>query len=150
MTNSWYTEVSADTKITQGELIFDCPVLEWTGTVNTGSTNELKGLSEAILADIVVMTQACDLAQGKVDNVIVCPHYSLTQFTDSAMLQAAAMFGLKSTLPRILPIPVQGTIQSMAGLVLKVLETAVDSKHASSKPQHRQGHCLHTIPVHVG
>jgi hypothetical protein len=82
MTNAWYAEVSAQSKITQGDLIFDCPVLEWTGTVKAGSVDELKGLSEAILADIVVMTQACDLAQSKVDNVIVCPHYSLTQFKD--------------------------------------------------------------------
>ncbi|HEY9785703.1 MAG TPA: hypothetical protein V6D17_09900 [Candidatus Obscuribacterales bacterium] len=82
MTNAWYAEVSADTKITQGDLVFDCPVLEWTGTVNKKSATQdgLKALSEAILADVVVMTQACDLAQGKVDNVIVCPHHSLTQF----------------------------------------------------------------------
>ena len=85
MNNVWYAEVTADTKITQGDLVFDCPVLEWAGSVTQGALSKdgLKGLSEAVLSDVIVMTQACDLAQDKVDNVIVCPHFSLAKFKEN-------------------------------------------------------------------
>jgi hypothetical protein len=85
MNNPWYAEVSANTKITQGDLVFDCPVLEWAGSVTEESLSKdgLKGLTEAILADVIVMTQSCDLEQDKVDNVIVCPHFSLSKFKEN-------------------------------------------------------------------
>lgn len=34
----------------------------------------------AFRADVVVMTQACDLEHDKVSNVVVCPHLSLTEY----------------------------------------------------------------------
>ena len=33
-----------------------------------------------LLADVVIMTQACDLEHDKVSNVVVCPHFSLTEY----------------------------------------------------------------------
>jgi hypothetical protein len=37
---------------------------------------------EAVEADVVIMTQACDLEQGKVTNVVLCPHLSLSEFRE--------------------------------------------------------------------
>jgi hypothetical protein len=37
-------------------------------------------MTYAIQADTVVMTQACDLEHGKVQNVVLCPHLSLTEY----------------------------------------------------------------------
>ena len=34
----------------------------------------------AFLADVVVMTQACDLEQNKVKNVVLCPHRALQDY----------------------------------------------------------------------
>jgi hypothetical protein len=34
----------------------------------------------AFQADVIVMTQACDLEQGKVRNVVACPHLSLSDY----------------------------------------------------------------------
>ena len=81
MTNSWYQLVSAETKITQGDLVMNCPVLEWSGALDgeVGS-NTLKQLAEGVAADVIVMTQACDLAQCKVENLIVCAHYALSEY----------------------------------------------------------------------
>ena len=77
----WYEFVSADSPITQGDLVFNCPLLEWkSDELNLRGADEtevLEGATEVISADVVVMTQACDLEHDKVSNVILCPHMSL-------------------------------------------------------------------------
>lgn len=77
MSDSWYTTVSPDTPLTQGDIILHCPVLAW-------KPEPIEALSQAavdaISADIVVMTQACDLAHNKVSNVIACKHAGLSEF----------------------------------------------------------------------
>lgn len=47
------------------------------------SQSELEVLQasvDAIQADVIVMTQACDLENNKVDNIILCPHFSLSNY----------------------------------------------------------------------
>lgn len=83
MAELWYSIVGPETSITQGDLIFDCPLIGWKGEparVNGSETEVLKQSTDAFLADTVVMTQACDLEHEKVSNVVVCPHYSLTDY----------------------------------------------------------------------
>lgn len=85
MNESWYAVVGPDTPITQGDLIFGCPLLTWsagplaepTSPPDPGSLKE--GIA-AFTADVVVMTQACDLEYGKVRNVVLCPHDPLADF----------------------------------------------------------------------
>jgi len=79
MPEKWYEIVNADMPLTQGDLISDCPVLTWQGdTLRLERDDELeeviKSATSAIQADVVVMTQACDLEHEKVENVILCPH----------------------------------------------------------------------------
>ena len=80
----WYETVNADHPITQGDLIFNCPILSWKSeNLNIQGVNEnevLRGATDAISADVVVMTQACDLEHEKVTNVILCPHLSLSEY----------------------------------------------------------------------
>lgn len=82
--DSWYSCVTAETSLTQGDLIADCPVIAWKpGPLNLSGSEEsefLKGATIAIRADVVVMTQACDLENNKVDNVILCPHISISDY----------------------------------------------------------------------
>jgi hypothetical protein len=84
MSDSWYSCVDAQTPLTQGDLISDCPVIAWAaGPLNLSESEEgesLKGATIAIRADVVVMTQACDLENNKVDNVILCPHISVSDY----------------------------------------------------------------------
>lgn len=42
----------------------------------------LKSLVEGHEIDAVVMTQGCDLENRKVENVIICPHRSLSQYKE--------------------------------------------------------------------
>jgi len=83
MADEWYELADPETPLTQGDLIFDCPVLVWdTEELSVSGADweeQLQGHCEAHRADVVVMTQACDLAQGKVAEVVLCPHYSLQQ-----------------------------------------------------------------------
>jgi hypothetical protein len=80
----WYETVNADQSITQGDLIFNCPILSWKsenlGIQGSNENEVLKGAMDAISADVVVMTQACDLEHEKVTNVILCPHMSLSEY----------------------------------------------------------------------
>lgn len=82
----WYESVSADTPITQGDLIFNCPILSWTSEnidLQGGKEDEvLKGSTLAVSADVVVMTQACDLEHEKVSNIILCPHTSINEYLE--------------------------------------------------------------------
>ncbi len=81
----WYEVVGADTRLTQGDLILDCPLLAWTPGTPTSASGEqdadlLQQAASAFRADVVIMTQACDLEHDKVRNVVLCPHLALSTF----------------------------------------------------------------------
>ncbi len=84
MANTWYEVVEASTRLLQGDLIFDCPLIGWsTDPVQLQEADEpevLKATSVAIKADVVVMTQACDLEQDKIRTVILCPSSPLDEY----------------------------------------------------------------------
>lgn len=83
MTDTWYEVVEAGIPLTQGDLIFQCPVLAWkAGTLDLQGQEEteiLQGATVVTAPDVVVMTQACDLEHKNVENVILCPHVSLCE-----------------------------------------------------------------------
>jgi hypothetical protein len=85
MNESWYEVVAPGTALTQGDLVFDCPLLTWSArrfseTPAAPDPEILKEGITAFTADVVVMTQACDLEHGKVRNVVLCPHDPLSLF----------------------------------------------------------------------
>jgi hypothetical protein len=85
MSETWYEVAEADSPLTQGDLIFDCPLVAWDTvalqSVGRGSAEVLlKDCVGAFREDVVVMTQACDLEHRKVENVVLCPHLALSAF----------------------------------------------------------------------
>lgn len=84
MSNCWYEIVDHGKPITQGDIIFDCPLITWQANQldrhESIESEILKNAIEGIAADVVVMTQACDLEFNKVYNVILCPHFSLEEY----------------------------------------------------------------------
>jgi hypothetical protein len=84
MSYDWYEKVSSDTRLIQGDLINDCPIITWSDSeikFNGSLERELlTTMTVAIKADVVVMTQSCDLEQDKVNNILLCPHISLTEY----------------------------------------------------------------------
>ncbi len=85
MSEPWYEVVEANVSLTQGDLIFDCPLLAWQEKdrlplLDVASINSLKHRIEVYREDVIVMTQACDLEHGKIENVVLCPHLPLSAF----------------------------------------------------------------------
>ena len=82
MSNGWYERVEATATLMQGDIILNCPVVAWKAQaveVATGQEEEaLRTVSRVIAADVIVMTQACDLQNEKVNDVILCPLYPLS------------------------------------------------------------------------
>jgi len=80
MTNSWYEQVDHLTALTQGDIILECPILLFKSDIAITGTDDHRQQLEAgvrgVSCDVIVMTQACDLHNKKVDNVILCPHNS--------------------------------------------------------------------------
>ena len=79
----WYEEVSSTEPLMQGDIIESCPVLVFDSIPDLETaqnaddyTAALKASVAAEMNRIVVMTQACDLEQKKVRNVIACPVYT--------------------------------------------------------------------------
>ena len=95
MNDTWYEEVEARTKLMQGDLILRCPLISWKDEApqldGHGEAELLRTMTNAIQADVVVMTQACDLENEKVQNVVLCPHLSLTEYYRAWKAEMAGM-----------------------------------------------------------
>jgi hypothetical protein len=82
--NNWYEIISAIEPLTQGDFIFDCPVPTWKDEnleiTGNDEADVLKASQDFFSADVIVMTQACDLEHNKVKNVTLCPHISLSEY----------------------------------------------------------------------
>ena len=80
----WYDVVDGRAPLAQGDIVFGFPVLRWreapTAHVGTMSKKSVKGLVGAADANLVVMTQACDLQQGNVEEVQLCAHYAVSEY----------------------------------------------------------------------
>lgn len=75
MSEGWYTEVAAGAGLTQGDIVIRCPVTIWRATENAASPQR-----DTFEIDTIIMSQACDLEQNKVENVILCPCELLSVF----------------------------------------------------------------------
>ena len=85
MHNPWYEVVGSEACLTQGDIILECPLLKWQlGDAVEGGSNasgeRLFAAAKGIKADVVVMTQACDLEQNKVLDVVLCPCRQLSRY----------------------------------------------------------------------
>ena len=84
MSDRWYRLAQAGEPLSQGDLIFRCPIVTWRSLpVEAGLILGAEALSQMIDPfedDVVVMTQACDLEHGKVRNVVLSPHTALSDF----------------------------------------------------------------------
>ena len=95
MPEQWYEVVAPTEGLLQGDIILRCPILDWKQAPlqiqGQGELEQLKLSYDILEVDVVVMTQACDLEQKNVKDVVVCPLYSLTDVksTWTAKQQAA-------------------------------------------------------------
>jgi hypothetical protein len=71
----WYEEV-VDGSLQQGDLLDQVPLVELQppydlNALQPGQRPKVKVRP----ASVIVLTQSCDLEAGKVDNVLICPHF---------------------------------------------------------------------------
>ena len=83
----WYEAVDANVELSQGDIILNCPVVRWASKPDEVSKQTeietLRSLVEVAEIDLVVITQGCDLENKKVNNVILCPHFALSQYQEN-------------------------------------------------------------------
>ncbi len=82
-----YLHVTPDSPLSQGDIIDCCPILVWED-LSTESTAldpvELK-------LRVIVVTQACDLAQSRVTRVVVAVVHSAQTLVDQGVLKGKAI-----------------------------------------------------------
>jgi len=85
MNELWYEVVGPDIRLSQGDVIPECPLLKWKlddlgkGDPKTSDERLFKA-AKGFKADVVVMTQACDLEHDKVSDVVLCPCLPLSTY----------------------------------------------------------------------
>lgn len=85
MSDPWYGVVEAKAPLSQGDLILSCPISSWNEDIspawNADGTVSLN--QDEFIEDVILMTQACDLENDKLKNVILCLAEPLSQFQDA-------------------------------------------------------------------
>ena len=74
----WYEVVEYSGEITQGDILKNCPVPILSSVDDLTSGKEIEAKIQMI--DGIILTQACDIANKKVENVILCSITSKTDF----------------------------------------------------------------------
>ncbi len=69
----WYELVEGG-ELFQGDIITSCPLIIPPSTIKVGIEVDV------IEYDVIVMSQSCDLVQKKLELVLVCPIWSLSEF----------------------------------------------------------------------
>lgn len=72
----WYALVNHQEPVAQGDFFLDCPIVLPPPDLSEGSVPDI-GIE---LYNVVVMSQSCDLAWGKISLVLVCPVWGLAEF----------------------------------------------------------------------
>ena len=72
----WYEVVDGNEPLLQGDFVKSCPIV----VPHTGIELETRVPAEVIEYDVVIMSQSCDLVQRKLDLVLVCPIWPLSEF----------------------------------------------------------------------
>jgi hypothetical protein len=120
-----YRIPAGDDPLTQGDILDNCPILEWAAT--PGPEFQRSGIILRIRA--VVLTQACDLAESKATSVVVAVVHEAETLVQRSILKAALIRD------QVRRHRVYGWYFLPAGETLR--ESIVDLRH------------LHTVPRHV-
>lgn len=84
MNYPWYETISNSNQLLQGDLIVRCPIIIPPNDINVDAEGVVQQQEQinVIVYNTVIMSQSCDLENGKIDNVLVCPYYTLGDFID--------------------------------------------------------------------
>jgi len=71
----WYEIMDGYEPLLQGDFVTSCPVV-----IPTTAIESERVSADVIEYDVIIMSQSCDLAQRKLDLVLVCPIWPLNEF----------------------------------------------------------------------
>jgi hypothetical protein len=72
----WYSQVDSNEPLQQGDFILKCQIFQ--PSIEAYKTGQnIKTIAKEY--NVVVMSQSCDLINEKIDLILVCPFYSLTE-----------------------------------------------------------------------
>ena len=74
----WYEVASLEDGLLQGNFIKDCPVVIPPSEISDDVEVSIKNYN------VVIMSQSCDLAQRKLDLVLICPIWPLNEFEEKS------------------------------------------------------------------
>lgn len=81
MTYPWYEEVHYSNDITQGDVVCGCliplPKEELYSLILSESDQRPEGTIDIKQADIIVLSQVCDIENDKIDSIVACPIWPL-------------------------------------------------------------------------
>ncbi len=83
----WY-DSPAGLDITQGDIVFDCPIPVPVSVQSIGVAAGSYAEIDIRKYDVVVMSQACDIQHGKVNDIILCPLSKLEDIAPPENLRA--------------------------------------------------------------
>lgn len=89
----WYEEIQRTCKITQGDIIPDCPIPlpnEELFQAILENKEEIESKIDIKKADVIVLSQACDIENNKIDSIIVCPIWALKTLINSSGYYASS------------------------------------------------------------
>ena len=72
----WYDHISGNEQLQQGDFIKDCQVVIPPQGLVSGQSVDI--VIEQM--DVIILTQSCDLANNKIEFVLVCPYFDLEEF----------------------------------------------------------------------
>ncbi|HCM28218.1 MAG: hypothetical protein A2Z99_08875 [Treponema sp. GWB1_62_6] len=77
----WYQELYCTDSLTQGDILLECPIPILDESVYDAliSGSEYpENPTGSINPDVIIMSQACDIEQEKIDSIVVCPLTTLS------------------------------------------------------------------------
>ncbi|MDQ1318553.1 MAG: hypothetical protein QG641_2119 [Candidatus Poribacteria bacterium] len=74
---TWYDVIDSNENLMQGDFIYGCPVIIPPPNVNMDEISV-----DVMLYNVIVMSQSCDLVNKKIDLILVCPFWSLKDFSE--------------------------------------------------------------------
>lgn len=113
MSYPWFDKLSKEVNdVQQGDLIVNCPIIKPPPIIDPEDTPEV----EIQLINVIVLSQSCDLINGKLEIVLVSPVLLLEDFLDG------------------LPPSLSGTSKARSKTVAKLRQGNIPGYHLLEKP----------------
>jgi hypothetical protein len=77
---SWYDVDFSEAGLAQGDIVFNCSVIEPSVSLGNSSQEETELTATQLEGDFVILSQSCDLEHGAVTSVVLAPLYGVGKF----------------------------------------------------------------------